>query len=211
MSEQTPTTEPAVQENTNTASPAVEVPAEETQATDENLALGDTPTEEEAAEETTEPAGAPEVYEAFNVPEEGYTVSEEQHAAFSEVAKSLNLTQEQAQTLIDLDAKTKIAAAQQEKEAIKATQEQNIAENKKTHGDKYPETIATAKKIYDSDLMPQGLRDTFKAAGFENNPDWLQFVANLGAKISEDVFVSGGKKVSGTEKKDRTLAQALSP
>jgi hypothetical protein len=58
--------------------------------------------------EEAQPVGAPEKYEDFKLPE-GMPVNKEMTEGFKSVAKKLNLTQSQAQDLVDFSAKQSTA------------------------------------------------------------------------------------------------------
>jgi hypothetical protein len=143
------------------------------------------------------PQGAPEKYEAFNLPE-GFEFPEEALNSFMELAKTNGLSQEAAQNLVNFDIERTKAA---EAAAIEADNKQ-VAEweatNKKTHGDKYPEAYATAKKGFG--LFSKETQQIFIDAKFATNPQFFEDMVRLGKTISEDSFVPGETKV-----KEKTL------
>lgn len=140
---------------------------------------------------TEQKAGAPEQYE-FKAPE-GKEFSPEVIGAFSEVAKELNLSQDDAQKVID-----KIAPAFAERQANALAQASTAwAESAKTDkefgGDKLPENLAVAKKALDTFGTPE-LRTLLNDSGLGNHPEIIRAFYRAGKAISEDRFVGGGAK-----------------
>ncbi|KAA3649391.1 MAG: protease [Proteobacteria bacterium] len=173
--------------------PATEQPAtgageggQQQQATESQQQVEDTKTEGDGEEQ--KPEGAPEKYE-FQAPE-GQEFSPEVIGAFSEVAKELNLTQADAQKVID-----KIAPAMAERQANAIEQARSQwAESAKTDGefggDKLPENLAVAKKALDQFGTPE-LRDLLEQSGLGNHPEIIRVLYRAGKAISEDRVVSG--------------------
>jgi hypothetical protein len=211
MIDETNNTDPTAQDNTN-ANPAEEAATETQDTKDAELMdeggnetppdagddlMGESTDEETTEEESAEqPKGAPEKYEAFKLTD-GYTMSDEQFNEYSEVAKELGLSQEFAQRLIDFDIKRQNGFAEAQKAADNKAIEGWIAEARKEHGEKYPEVLARAKKVYTSDLMSKEFRTLLKATSMNKNPHFLNFLNNIGSKMSEDVFVNSETKVKG--------------
>jgi hypothetical protein len=205
MIDETNNTDPTAQDNTN-ANPAEEA-ATETQDTKDAELMdeggNETPPDagddlmgestDEATEEGGEtPKGAPEKYEAFTLTD-GNTLSEEAHKGFSEIAKKLGLDQKQAQELVSYDETLRMAAKEADKKVIEGWR----AEARKEHGDKYQEVLDRAKKVYTSELFTPEFRVLVKTSGLNNNPHFLNFLNNIGSKMSEDVFVNSETKVKG--------------
>lgn len=149
-------------------------------------------TEQQADATKTEskPAGAPETYEDFTAPE-GYNLTSELVGEFKTLAKDLNLTQEQAQKLIELDVKRHQSTGDALQQASA-----EWAESAKTDaefgGDKLPESLASAKKALDAFGTPE-LRTLLNETGLGNHPDVIRFMVRAGKAISEDGFVSGAR------------------
>lgn len=153
--------------------------------------------------EQDKPAGAPEKYE-FKATE-GHEFDPKTIAAFSEVAKELNLSQESAQKVLD-----KMAPAMAEKQAAQIEQirnewEQSARSDKEFGGDKLNDSLASAKKALDAFGTPE-LRTLLDESGLGNHPDVIRFMVRAGKAISEDKFV-GGK----TGNRNATDAKSLYP
>lgn len=148
---------------------------------------------------TERPAGAPEKYEAFTMPE-GYALDEQLLNEFAPVLKELNLPQAAAQKVMDFAPKL-----------IEHTQQSTIAQvleqtglkdfpnwagavktDKELGGDKYAENLAVAKKAIDTFGTPE-LRAVLKQTGLGNHPEVVRAFYKVGKQISEDAFVSGSK------------------
>jgi hypothetical protein len=148
------------------------------------------------------PKGAPEKYEAFNLPE-GFEFPEEALSKFTELAKSNGLSQEAAQNMVNFDIERTKAAEAAGIEADNKQVAEWEAANKKTHGDKYPEAYATAKRGFG--VFSKETQQIFINAKFATNPQFFEDMIRLGKTISEDSFVKSETKV-----KDKTLRDKFS-
>lgn len=166
-------------------------------ATPDAAPTPETAATQQAATPTTEakPAAttAPESYEF--TPAEGYEFDPKTLAAYSEVAKELNLPQESAQKILD-----KMAPAMAEKQAAQIEEIRNQwAESSKTDkefgGEKLTESLASAKKALDAFGTPE-LVTLLNESGMGNHPDVIRFMVRAGKAISEDGFVLGGRGAS---------------
>lgn len=137
----------------------------------------------------------PETYE-FKLPE-GMTLDEARSAEFSTVAKSLKLTQEQAQQLVDLDVKRAQAQQAAHADTVKAWADE-LKADKEYGGDNLPATTAACKKVMDTFASP-ALREYLDATGLGNHPELVKFVAKIGKGLSEDTFVKGGATTTQTD------------
>jgi hypothetical protein len=127
------------------------------------------------------PAGVPEKYE-FKVPE-GMVLDEAKAASFTEIAKKAGLSQESAQSLMDLYAAEHMGV----RDAAKAEMAKWVADtkaHKELGGDKLPETIALANKAVD--LGPPELKAFLKGSGLGNHPLIVQWAHAIGKKVAED-------------------------
>lgn len=141
------------------------------------------------------PAGAPEKYE-FKAPE-GATLDDTVSAAFSEVAKELNLPQDAAQKVID---KVAPVMAQRQAEAIAAARQEwatASTSDKEFGGEKLQENLGVAKKAMDTFGTPE-LRALLNGTGLGNHPEVIRFMYRAGKAIGEDGIVNGGRN-GGTE------------
>ena len=161
---------------------------EGSEAPTETTAEGDGEGEGEAT-----PDGAPEQYSEFTTPE-GYQLDEAAHTAFQDVAKDLNLTQENAQKLIDYDAKRTTegtdAAKQQWNDTLDGWKTA-LKNDEVMGGAKHEESLALANKAIDAFGTPE-LRSFLDESGLGNHPELLRAFHKAGSAISEDQLVSGG-------------------
>lgn len=161
---------------------------------------GEEKTQEEKPEDKEKIQGAPEKYADFSLPE-GLTIDAERTAEFSTVAKELNLTQDQAQKLVDLQSKMALESQSKALLDYEKTVNEWAAESKKVLGHDYKEKLALSAKAIDSLLPPEDakeLREFFKLSGLGNHPQLNKLFYSLGKSMSEDSFVTSG--ASGGEK-----------
>lgn len=166
--------------------------------------------------------GAPETYADFKAPE-NYTLDPKMIAEAAPIFKELNLSQDQAQRLVDLQAKLSLAAAkapQETYEALRNTWRTEAAAHPDLKGRLGPggEVSTTIGKAIDT-LGPDLAKD-FRAAmdltGAGDNPAFIRAFYKLATAVSEGTHVTGkgpspeGQRAPGTNAKP-TPAQALYP
>lgn len=174
-----------------------------------STALTDTAKAADAEKPATEPdkpaAKSPEQYADFTLPD-GYTLDGKVGAEFKTLAKEMDLTQEQAQKLIDLDARR----AQEQlgmvhaQSAVWAEQSKG---DKEIGGDRLAENVAVAQKALTAFGTPE-LKMLLQQTGLGNNPEIIRAFYRAGKSISEDTMVTSG---SGSSKGARDSASALYP
>lgn len=153
-------------------------------------------TKTEGEQEKKKPEGAPESYE-FKAPE-GTQFDDAVIGAFSEVAKELNLPQDQAQKVLDKMAPV-IAARQAEQFQAARTEWAEAAKtDKEFGGEKLTENLGTAKKALDALATPE-LRTLLEESGLGNHPEVIRVFYRAGKAISEDRFVTGRNGGSPTD------------
>lgn len=136
----------------------------------------------------------PEKYE-FKAPE-GFEFNEQILGKFSEVAKELKLSQDEAQKVAEVMAPA-IAAQQQEALTAARTEWETSAKTDKEYGgEKLTENLATAKKALDQFGSPE-LKSLLEQSGLGSHPEVVRFFFRAGKAISEDKLVTGDK--SGEE------------
>lgn len=151
------------------------------------------------------PTGAPDKYE-FKLPE-GIQLDSNGTAAFSEVAKELNLTQEAAQKVLDKMGPVIAGRHAEVLNTAKAQWVEGAKGDKEFGGEKLTENLAVAKKALDTFGTPE-LRTLLNESGLGNHPEIIRAFFRAGKAISEDQFVTAG---SGSPKGARGLADALYP
>lgn len=144
------------------------------------------------------PAGAPEKYEDFKLPED-VTLAPEAKEEFTKVAKELNLTQEGAQKLMDLAAKHTQGVVQGFATRMTETRTEwvkTIKADPEYGGAKLTETIELGKRALKEFGDPEVnvLMETF---GIGDNPSFIRMMAKIGRAMSEDKFIDG--KSSGVD------------
>lgn len=192
-----------------TASTKTEPTAEEKAAADAAAAAAKTePTAEEkaaaeaaaaAAKAKEAPAGAPETYADFTMPE-GFAMDKELLGEFAPVLKDLNLTQEAAQKVVDFAPKLVEKTVQQTTAGVltqlgladhaKWAGEAKV--DKEFGGDKFAENLGIANKALTTFATPEAIA-LLKQTGLANHPEIIRAFYRAGKQISEDVFVPGGK------------------
>lgn len=172
---------------------ATEVP-ETTEAKPAEAAKPEVKAEEAAKEEA--PKGAPESYADFSAPE-GVELDQDVLGNLKTIAKELNLTQENAQRIVDLG----VQMQQKQSEAWQAQVEKWVGEvksDKEIGGDKLPENLGIARKAVDAFGSPE-LKALLDSSGLGNHPLMIKTFVNIGKAISEDGFVTSSK-TAGTSK-----------
>ncbi len=144
--------------------------------------------EGDKGEQKTE--GAPDKYE-FKAPE-GSEFNPEVVAAFAEVAKELNLTQESAQKVVEKMAPVMAAKQAEQFEAAKLAWAETARADKEFGGDKLGENLAVAQKAMAQFGTPE-LRTLLNESGLGNHPEVIRVFYRAGKAISEDTFVTSGQ------------------
>lgn len=139
--------------------------------------------------------GAPEQYEF--TPPEGKEFSPEVIGAFSDVARELNLTNEQAQAAIDKLAPAFAAREAQAMEQAREAWAGEASSDKEFGGEKFTENLSVAKKAVDAFASPE-LRALLEETGLGNHPEVIRVFYRAGKAISEDTFVAGRGGASQT-------------
>lgn len=161
-----------------------------------------TPEGEAKDDKTEKPAGAPESYAAFDVPE-GVTLDEGLMTEFQSVAKELNLTQEQAQKLTSLGAnltQKNGAAVQESLQKAQAEWADAARADKEFGGEKLNENLGIANKALAAHGSPE-LIGLLKGSGLGNHPEFIRFMYRVGKDMKSDTFVPNGT-ASGGRKTD---------
>lgn len=163
--------------------------------------LGDSKTqadgssESDAGQPDASDKPAPTEYADFTLPE-GMQTNDDVMAAFKETALNAGLTQEQAQTMIEMGAlqQQKILEAHfNAVEQQKADWEAEARADKEYGGAKFEESLAYAAKARDAFVTP-ALREQLDKTGLGNHPDLIRVFVRAGKLISEDSLVPGDSK-----------------
>ena len=142
-----------------------------------------------------EPQGAPEQYEGFSAPE-GLTYDEQIIGSFKDVAKELNLSQKQAQLLLD---KCAPVIAQRQVDQIKAVSDQWVERtktDKEIGGENWTRAASDIARVRDKfGVNPDGKMDPdiqeFMQTPIGNHPGLLKLLARVGRAFGEGDFPKG--------------------
>lgn len=162
---------------------------------------GDKPEEKKPGEEKEQKQeGAPEKYE-FK-PAEGQEIDAAALEQFEPIARELNLTNEQAQKMVDLYG-TKIMpmVQQQQVEAWQKTTEQwaaDVKADKEIGGDKLTANLSAAQRALEQFGDPE-LKEYLDSTGLGNHPALVKAFIKVGKAISEDKVVTGGHESGGSD------------
>lgn len=147
------------------------------------------PHETEAEEKKPE---APESYEDFALPE-GYEANEADLGEFKTLAKDFNLSQEQAQSLIDFEAKRMQDQTSQLVETWKGQVGgwlDDAKADKEIGGREWNGTLRYANAFVNK-FGNEGLREVMEHVGLGNHPEVLRAFSKAGRAISDDEIESG--------------------
>ena len=151
--------------------------------------------------------GAPEAYTDFTVPD-GITVDPEALTKFHGLASEHDLTQKQAQAVVDYKVELYWQQAEQVVEAATKQRADWLMEakaDKTIGGPKFDESVELGKRA----LATHGSKELIEfinISGIGNRADMIQFMAKVGADISEAQISTG--EASAAKK---SLAERLFP
>ncbi len=196
--EAAPTTTPAASTATQggTAPAAAAAPAAQADGTPAAgaSAAATTPNPEgKPASSDTAAEGAPETYADFTAPE-GVQLSPELAGEFGTLAKSLNLSQENAQKMVDVAAKLAQHGAQAQAGQVQTIHDEWRAlttADKEFGGEKLAENLAIAKAAMLATTTPQ-LQMLLDRSGLGNNPEVIRHFLKIAPAFAPDKFVAGG-------------------
>lgn len=175
-------------------------------STDQDDSSGDTDDEDKS--------GAPETYSDFSLPE-GFEADEQMLGEFGDLARELNLSQEQAQKLVDYglkrdgDMRATIESAQADQVAGWV---ESVKTDKEIGGANLNENLSAAKKAYEafaSDelkaMMEAPSEDNPMGMGLGNHPEVIRFFCRVGQQMSEDKAGAIGAATDTTKTQADTL------
>ncbi|MGP5510890.1 hypothetical protein [Pseudomonas helleri] len=154
------------------------------------------------------PPGAPEAYTDFTLPE-GISMDADTLDAFKGLAKELNIPQEAAQKLVDLQTKLATKQAEDLQSAVVAQSQKWAAEvrnDPELGGENYDKSVASAIKVIQAFGDP-ALTELLNDSGLGNNPALFRFCHRISAAISEDKFVMPGSQSNAP--KEMTIVDAF--
>ncbi|MBT1896958.1 peptidase [Enterobacter hormaechei] len=167
---------------------------------DDKPADGEKPADKPAEEKEQKQEGAPEKYE-FK-PAEGQELDTAALEQFEPIARELNLTNEQAQKMVDLYG-TKIMPMVQKQQA-EAWQKQTegwaetVKADKEIGGDKLTANLSAAQRALEQ-FGDTELKEYLDSTGLGNHPALVKAFIKVGKAMSEDKVVTGGHESGGSD------------
>ncbi|EMX0849490.1 peptidase [Pluralibacter gergoviae] len=151
------------------------------------------PDKQAEKKESDKPEGAPEKYD-FKAGE-GIELDTAALADFEPVARDLNLTNEQAQKLVDAYPKILSGVQQRQADAWQAQTEEwaaAVKADKEVGGDRLTENLSAAQRALDQFGTPE-LKDYLEGTGLGNHPELVKAFIKVGKAMSEDGMVTGNE------------------
>ncbi len=153
---------------------------------------------EPTAKEPDSPAdgtvvGAPEKYENFTLPE-GMSVEDSTLESFLPLAKELNLTQENAQKLVDYEAgrvQELISTQEQVWGDLRQEWRTAVKSDKEIGGPAFDEALAAGKTFLREYGTPE-LMEALNSTGMGDHPEFIRAFARAGKAMKEDALSTGG-------------------
>ncbi|MCM7137144.1 peptidase [Enterobacter cloacae] len=166
---------------------------------DDKPADGDKQADKPAEEKDQKQEGAPEKYE-FTAGE-GVELDTEALKDFEPVARELNLTNEQAQKLVDAYPKILAGVQQRQAEAWQKQTEgwaETVKADKEIGGDKLTANLSAAQRALEQFGDPE-LKEYLDSTGLGNHPALVKAFIKVGKAMSEDKVVTGGHESGGSD------------
>lgn len=154
-----------------------------------------------------QPQGAPEKYD-FSMPE-GYQADPAVMEKFQGIARELNLTQEQAQKLVALDAERVAASGEAQKAQFAQQVEAWVGElkNDKTFGGaNFDGNVKIAQKAM-ADFGSPELKQMLETSGLGSHPEVVRLFHRIGQQLSEGSV----HRTTSDIPAERSLAERMYP
>lgn len=165
---------------------------------EEKPADGDKPADKPEDEDQKQ-EGAPEKYE-FTAGE-GVELDSEALKDFEPVARDLNLTNEQAQKLVDAYPKILAGVQQRQAEAWQKQTEgwaETVKADKEIGGDRLTANLSAAQRALEQ-FGDSELKEYLDSTGLGNHPALVKAFIKVGKAMSEDKVVTGGHESGGSD------------
>lgn len=137
-------------------------------------------------------------------PPEGVSFEPETLEAFKTLAREINLTEEQAQKLVDYESSLAARGQADAQEEKRQTLERWAQQTRTLYGAKLEEELSFALRAADTFGGPD-FRALLEDTGLGNHPVIIRTLSGVGRAIGEDAF-PGGKPAAP---RDKTFAEAL--
>ncbi len=151
----------------------------------------------------TAPLQDPLSYENLTLPEH-YSAAPETLENFKALAREINLTEEQAQKLVDYEASLALRGGEEAEEEKRQMLERWASQTKTLYGAALEEELSYALRAADTFGGPD-FRSLLEDTGLGNHPVIIRMLSGVGKSIGEDAF-PGGKPAAP---QDKTFAEAL--
>lgn len=149
------------------------------------------PEADKDGKEDAAPTGAPEAYEDFAAPE-GVELDATVLDEFKGAAKELNLSQAQAQSVVDLGIKLQQSFTEKSNEATDALiagWAEAAKADKEIGGEAFEQNLALAKKAIDTFGSEEFKAELLEKYRLGDHPEFIRFARNVAKAISEDTLV----------------------
>lgn len=152
--------------------------------------------------------GAPEEYSEFTLPEGMEHVEEEMKEATT-IFKELNLSQEQAQKIVNLNSTRLQTEADAQAKVWNDTMDEwkkGVEDDKEYGGAKLDESLVSVRKAV-SAFGSDDFKDMLDTTGVGNHPEMIRYLIAVGNTVKEDDILHGNS--SGGV--DKTQAEIMFP
>lgn len=176
-------------------------------------------------DQAEKPAGAPEAYEEFSMPE-GIQLDDKVMPQVQALFKDLGLPQEKAQDvlnkLLEIDQARQPAELTAEEQQAQVEQQNQLMTQQITKlnqdwgnlcknlpdlgGQNFEASLKTTQNVMAKFASPE-LREMLNYSALGSHPEFFKFIHSIGASMSEDSMVHGGERSNGS----RSLAEQLWP
>lgn len=184
--------------STTTTDTSTETTADAEVATDQSTGTPDTSDsqQKDSQPDTGTADGVPESYSDFSVME-GMELDLSAMEEFKPLAKELNLSQENAQRLVDLAGKMVSKQTEKFQQAFNddvTARHEAIKTDKEIGGDKLKASTESVNRVLGSLLSQEEKTDLIENyfGRYGDHPVMFKLLARVAGKMSEDTFVSGG-------------------
>ncbi|WP_175442741.1 hypothetical protein [Pseudomonas sp. NBRC 111139] len=177
---------------------------EQSQGTEQQQQAADQSQQQAQQEQQAAATVVPESYAFANLPE-GYSISEEQLAAFSPVLKELGLTQEQADKLVAFDAQRSLAAQEASQQQAIEFRNKQVGEwetalrgDAEFGGANFDANVAIAQQALAAYGTPE-LSAMLSESGLGTHPEVVRFFHKVGKELGEGKLHRTTTEVPKTE------------
>lgn len=182
-----------------------------------NALTGDTTTDDQGGQQQNtdsddgkDKGGAPEAYAEFKLPE-GVKVDAERLEAALPLFKEMNLTQEQAQKLVELQAEG-VKKADEQFASDKAARLQALKTDKEIGGDNFTKSTEMVGRALNSFLSAEEQQDLSQYINrFGTNTTLVKLMYRVAKGMTEDTKFEAGGNASSTEDRINTFYSTMQP